>query len=57
MVQVGYQLAVSGVLLENLAFTLKNFFVGFILAAFVGMGVGLITGWYKPLGIKLLILF
>ena len=25
MVQVGYQLAVSGVLLENLAFTLKNF--------------------------------
>ena len=47
---VGYDLTVSGILVENLAFTLRNFFFGFVLAAIVGILIGLVTGWYKPLG-------
>lgn len=50
IVKVGYELTLSGVLTENLLFTIGNFFVGFSLAALVGVTVGLITGWYKPLG-------
>ncbi|MCM3767113.1 ABC transporter permease [Neobacillus niacini] len=50
IIKVGYQLFVSGILLEHLVFTLRNFIVGFLLAASVGVVIGLITGWYKPLG-------
>jgi ABC-type nitrate/sulfonate/bicarbonate transport system permease component len=50
IVLVGYELTMSGVLPENLLFTLGNFFVGFSFAAVIGVLIGLITGWYRPLG-------
>ncbi|GAB7057981.1 MULTISPECIES: ABC transporter permease [Paenibacillus] len=50
IIKVGYQLTQSGVLLDNLLFTLGNFFVGFGLAAVLGIFVGLLMGWYRPLG-------
>lgn len=50
IVIVGYQLIENGVLIENLLFTLGNFFLGFGLAAIVGIIIGLITGWYRPIG-------
>ncbi|HWL13112.1 MAG TPA: ABC transporter permease [Ureibacillus sp.] len=50
ILKVAYDLTVSGILVENLAFTLRNFFFGFVLAAIVGILIGLVTGWYKALG-------
>ncbi len=50
ILKVGYQLTINGILLENLVFTIRNFIVGFIFAAAVGVIIGLITGWYKPIG-------
>lgn len=50
IVKVGYELTVSGDLTENLLFTLGNFSLGFGMAAIIGILVGLITGWYRPLG-------
>ncbi|SDH47457.1 NitT/TauT family transport system permease protein [Planococcus glaciei] len=50
IVKVGYQLTLSGVLVENLLFTLRNFITGFLLAAVSGVFIGLIMGWYKPIG-------
>ena len=50
ILKVGYQLTVDGILLENIVFTLRNFIVGFLLAAVVGVLIGLVTGWYKPIG-------
>ncbi|MCM3726504.1 ABC transporter permease [Neobacillus cucumis] len=50
ILKVGYQLIVNGILLENLVFTLRNFIVGFVLAATIGVSIGLVTGWYKTAG-------
>ncbi|MFD1781584.1 ABC transporter permease [Fredinandcohnia salidurans] len=50
IVKVGYELTVSGDLSENLLFTLGNFSLGFGMAAVIGILVGLVTGWYRPLG-------
>lgn len=50
IITVGYGLIKTGVLTENLLFTLGNFFVGFSFAAIIGILVGLVTGWYRPLG-------
>nr|WP_304219943.1 ABC transporter permease [Fredinandcohnia onubensis] len=50
IVKVGYELTVSGDLIENLLFTLGNFSLGFGMAAAIGILVGLVTGWYRPLG-------
>lgn len=50
IVKVGYELTVSGDLIDNLLFTLGNFSLGFGMAAVVGILVGLVTGWYRPLG-------
>ena len=50
IVKVGYELTVSGDLIDNLLFTLGNFSLGFGMAAVIGILVGLVTGWYRPLG-------
>ncbi len=50
IVKVGYELTLSGDLTENLLFTLGNFSLGFGMAAIIGILVGLITGWYRPIG-------
>lgn len=50
IIKVGYQSIQSGVLVEHILFTLGNFFTGFMLAAIVGVLVGLITGWYRVIG-------
>ncbi|WP_066254444.1 ABC transporter permease [Neobacillus drentensis] len=50
IVTVGYDLFQNGLLTENLLFTLGNFSVGFGVAAITGILVGLITGWYRPIG-------
>ena len=46
----GYTLIVNGELTMNILFTLGNFLAGFVLAAIVGVIIGLITGWYRPIG-------
>ena len=51
ILQVGYKLIKSGVLIDSLLFTLRNFLVGFALAAIVGILIGLLTGWYRSLGV------